>query len=91
MTEDPEVVMVRREPGDTSYVGESWHTDTTMCAEPPMGLTPRQRLRHGVHAASRRVLGRISSSAIRLIMRPSMASTPRTNVLAISDATSGVG
>jgi taurine dioxygenase len=37
MTEDPEVVMVRREPGDTSYVGESWHTDTTMCAEPPMG------------------------------------------------------
>lgn len=37
MTEDPEVVIVRREPGDTSYVGESWHTDTTMCAEPPMG------------------------------------------------------
>jgi taurine dioxygenase len=37
MTEDPEVVMVRREPGDTSYVGESWHTDTTMCPEPPMG------------------------------------------------------
>jgi taurine dioxygenase len=35
--EDPEVVMVRREPGDTSYVGEDWHTDTTMCAEPPMG------------------------------------------------------
>ncbi len=35
--EDPEVVMVRREPGDISYVGEDWHTDTTMCAEPPMG------------------------------------------------------
>src|SRR4051794_2800210 len=35
--EDPEVVMVRREPGDTSYVGELWHTDTTMVAEPPMG------------------------------------------------------
>ncbi len=35
--EDPEVVMVRREPGDTSYVGEDWHTDTTMVAEPPMG------------------------------------------------------
>ena len=33
---DPEVVMVRREPGDTSYVGEDWHTDTTMVAEPPM-------------------------------------------------------
>jgi len=30
-------VMVRREPGDLSYVGEDWHTDTTMCAEPPMG------------------------------------------------------
>jgi taurine dioxygenase len=35
--EDPEVLMVRREPGDLSYVGEEWHTDTTMCAEPPMG------------------------------------------------------
>jgi taurine dioxygenase len=35
--EDPEVVMVRREPGDVSYVGEDWHADTTMCAEPPMG------------------------------------------------------
>jgi taurine dioxygenase len=35
--EDPEVVMVRREPSDTSYVGELWHTDTTMVAEPPMG------------------------------------------------------
>jgi taurine dioxygenase len=29
--------MVRREPGDTGYVGEDWHADTTMCAEPPMG------------------------------------------------------
>ena len=35
--EDPEVVMVRREPADVSHVGEDWHTDTTMCAEPPMG------------------------------------------------------
>ena len=60
-------------------------------AEPPIGFTLRQRLRHDIHAASRRVLGRISSSAIRLIMRPSMASTPRTNVFAISEATSGVG
>ena len=34
---DPEVVMVRREPGDTSYFGESWHADTTLSAEPPMG------------------------------------------------------
>ncbi|CAN5780331.1 TauD/TfdA family dioxygenase [soil metagenome] len=33
---DPEVVMVRREPEDTSYFGESWHADTTLCAEPPM-------------------------------------------------------
>ncbi|MCF8532014.1 MAG: TauD/TfdA family dioxygenase [Reyranella sp.] len=37
MGKDSEVVMVRREPGDTSYFGESWHADTTMCAEPPMG------------------------------------------------------
>jgi taurine dioxygenase len=37
INEDPEVVMVRREPGDVSYVGEDWHTDTTMVAEPPMG------------------------------------------------------
>lgn len=36
LTEDPEVVTVRRLPGDTSFIGESWHTDTTMCAEPPM-------------------------------------------------------
>ncbi|HTR84202.1 MAG TPA: TauD/TfdA family dioxygenase [Reyranella sp.] len=34
---DPEVVMVHREPTDLSYVGEIWHTDTTMVAEPPMG------------------------------------------------------
>ena len=29
--------MIRREPGDTKIVGEDWHTDTTMVAEPPMG------------------------------------------------------
>ena len=34
---DPEIVEVRREPGDTRIVGEEWHTDTTMMAEPPMG------------------------------------------------------
>jgi taurine dioxygenase len=34
---DPEIVMIRREPGDTKIVGEEWHTDTTMVAEPPMG------------------------------------------------------
>ena len=33
--DDPEIVMVRREPGDTGYVGEDWHADTTMVAEPP--------------------------------------------------------
>ena len=37
VSEDPEVLMVRREPDDTSYVGELWHTDTTMVTEPPMG------------------------------------------------------
>ena len=25
---DPEIVMIRREPGDTRVVGEDWHTDT---------------------------------------------------------------
>jgi taurine dioxygenase len=34
---DPEVVEIRREPGDSYIVGEDWHTDTTMMAEPPMG------------------------------------------------------
>jgi taurine dioxygenase len=34
---DPEIVEIRREPGDTRVVGEEWHTDTTMVAEPPMG------------------------------------------------------
>ncbi len=34
---DPEVVNIVRRPGDTHIVGEEWHTDTTMMAEPPMG------------------------------------------------------
>ncbi|HEY5299385.1 MAG TPA: TauD/TfdA family dioxygenase, partial [Acetobacteraceae bacterium] len=34
---DPEIVDIRREPGDTKIVGEDWHTDTTMAAEPPLG------------------------------------------------------
>ncbi|HXH83623.1 MAG TPA: TauD/TfdA family dioxygenase [Candidatus Tectomicrobia bacterium] len=34
---DDEIVMIRREPGDTRIVGEEWHTDTTMVVEPPMG------------------------------------------------------
>ena len=31
---DPEIVMIRREPGDTRVVGEDWHTDTTMMPKP---------------------------------------------------------
>lgn len=34
---DPEVVNVVRNPGDARIVGEKWHHDTTMTAEPPMG------------------------------------------------------
>jgi taurine dioxygenase len=34
---DPEILEIRREPGDTQVVGEDWHADTTMMAEPPMG------------------------------------------------------
>jgi taurine dioxygenase len=34
---DPEIVEIRREPGDMRIVGEEWHTDTTMMREPPMG------------------------------------------------------
>jgi taurine dioxygenase len=34
---DPEIVDIKREPGDKKIVGEDWHTDTTMVAEPPMG------------------------------------------------------
>jgi len=34
---DPEIVEVRREPDDTTIVGEHWHADTTMCEAPPMG------------------------------------------------------
>lgn len=34
---DPEIVEIRREPGDKRIVGEEWHADTTMMAEPPMG------------------------------------------------------
>ncbi len=34
---DPEILEFRREPGDQKIVGEEWHTDTTMSAEPPLG------------------------------------------------------
>lgn len=34
---DPEVVEIRREPGDKKIVGEEWHADTTMVDAPPMG------------------------------------------------------
>src|SRR5437879_3016681 len=34
---DPEIVDIRREPGDRKIVGEDWHTDTTMVAEQPLG------------------------------------------------------
>jgi taurine dioxygenase len=37
MTRDPEIVDIVRAPGDERIVGEEWHTDTTMVAEPPMG------------------------------------------------------
>jgi taurine dioxygenase len=37
MQADPEIVMITREPGDKHIVGEDWHADTTMVAEPPMG------------------------------------------------------
>lgn len=35
--DDPEIVMVVRNPGDTRIVGEHWHADTTMVNRPPMG------------------------------------------------------
>ena len=34
---DPEIVNIVRQPGDSRIVGEDWHSDTTMMAEPPMG------------------------------------------------------
>jgi taurine dioxygenase len=34
---DPEILTFLREPGDEKIVGEEWHTDTTMSAEPPLG------------------------------------------------------
>lgn len=36
-TDNPEVVAIYREPGDTAIVGEDWHADTTHIATPPMG------------------------------------------------------
>ena len=35
--QDPEIVMIHREPGDTHIVGEDWHSDTAMAEAPPMG------------------------------------------------------
>ncbi len=37
MQDDPEIVVITREPGDKRIVGEEWHADTTMVAQPPMG------------------------------------------------------
>jgi taurine dioxygenase len=37
MQADSEIVMIMREAGDKHIVGEDWHADTTMVAEPPMG------------------------------------------------------
>jgi taurine dioxygenase len=34
---DPEIVELVRNPGDTRYPGEQWHSDTTMMPHPPMG------------------------------------------------------
>jgi len=34
---DPEILDIVRNPGDAHIVGEEWHADTTMAAEPPMG------------------------------------------------------
>lgn len=33
----PDIVRIRRMPGDRKIVGEDWHTDTTCMAEPPCG------------------------------------------------------
>ena len=34
---DPEIVEIKRTPGDRAIVGEEWHCDTTMMEAPPMG------------------------------------------------------
>ena len=33
---DPDVIVIRRTPGDTKIVGEGWHSDTPAVAAPPM-------------------------------------------------------
>jgi len=35
--DNPEMVFLTRNPGDTSAAGEEWHADTTMMPNPPMG------------------------------------------------------
>ena len=37
ISDDPDVVTIVRNPGDTRIVGEDWHSDTAMVPEPPMG------------------------------------------------------
>ncbi len=37
ISDDPDVVTIVRNPGDTRIVGEDWHSDTAMVTEPPMG------------------------------------------------------
>ena len=33
---DPDIIVIRRAPGDTKIVGEGWHSDTPATAAPPM-------------------------------------------------------
>ena len=69
-----------------------------LLAEAELAGRKRLRLRgsHGsrsgiLHAASRSIAGSTLSSVMTEIMRPSMAMTPRTNMRARFEATSGVG
>ena len=43
---DPEIIDVRREPGEKRIVGEDWHTDTTMVAEPPIDAIHNDNATH---------------------------------------------
>ena len=76
---DPEIVLIRREPGDTKIVGEDWHTDTTMMAGAADGRHPLRdrdaavRRRHAVRQpvpCLRGAVGRHEATAGRSARRP---------------------
>jgi hypothetical protein len=88
LRQDPAPTMI----GSIGHMTQTRHKDNRSADDKAARAGSRAAFRDiALYAASLATAGRTCSSAIQLIMRPSIASTPRVNNLAISEATSGVG